>query len=198
DIDIQGWRRAQSPARDRVPIYAGAMQEGMCRMAGEVADGIMPHTICTPRWMKEVMEPNLAIGLKRAGRERREFDLTAAVSVAITGDRRQAIEDFRGSIAFQAVTRAYQRIFAWHGYEKEAAQIREVFIERGYTREVLDAVPDEMVEAFTIIGTADEVRARIGELEGLADSVFFGQTGYGLDYDRRQEYRKAIYETFAR
>ena len=34
DIDIKGWVRPHKPVRERVPIYAAAMQEGMCRMAG--------------------------------------------------------------------------------------------------------------------------------------------------------------------
>jgi len=65
DIHLQGWRRPQKQPRERVPIYVGAMREGMCRMAGDVADGLIPHHICTPRWMQEVMWPNVAAGLKR-------------------------------------------------------------------------------------------------------------------------------------
>lgn len=198
DIDIQGWHRAQKRVREQIPIYVGAMQQGMCRMAGDVADGLIPHTICTPRWMREVMVPNIAIGLKRSRRERKEFDLCAAVSVAISRDRKQALHDYRDTIAFSAVTKTYQPIFAWHGYEKEVARIRELFLQRGYGPEVIDSVTDEMVEAFTFIGTADEVRRRVEELDGLADSIFLAQTGYGLPKENRKVYRDAIYETFGR
>jgi alkanesulfonate monooxygenase SsuD/methylene tetrahydromethanopterin reductase-like flavin-dependent oxidoreductase (luciferase family) len=41
DIDIKGWIRPHKTVRDRVPIYTAAMREGMCRMAGDVADGLI-------------------------------------------------------------------------------------------------------------------------------------------------------------
>ena len=67
DIEIDGWHRAQPMPRPRVPIYVGAMQEGMCRMAGDVADGLIPHSICSASWIREVMLPNVIKGLKRSG-----------------------------------------------------------------------------------------------------------------------------------
>jgi alkanesulfonate monooxygenase SsuD/methylene tetrahydromethanopterin reductase-like flavin-dependent oxidoreductase (luciferase family) len=46
DIDIKGWVRPHPPARDTPPpIYAAAMQAGMSRMAGDVADGLIGHPI---------------------------------------------------------------------------------------------------------------------------------------------------------
>ena len=198
DIDIQGWHRPQKRVRERVPIYVGAMREGMCRMAGDVADGLIPHSICTPKWMKEVMWPNVVTGLKRSGRERKNFDFCACISVAITRDRKQAVHDYKDTIAFSAVTKPYQTLFAWHGFEKEAAHIREMFMQGGYGPEVIDAVPDEMVEAFTVIGTADQVREKIKELEGFADSVLLAQTSYGASSEIKAHYRDAMYQAFGR
>ena len=48
DIDIKGWIRPHKSVRERVPIYTAAMQEGMCRMAGDVADGLIGHPMCPP------------------------------------------------------------------------------------------------------------------------------------------------------
>ena len=75
DIDIEGWSRIQPKPRERIPIYVGAMREGMCRMAGDVADGLMPHSICSAQWIKEVMLPNVNIGLERSGRKEGRFRL---------------------------------------------------------------------------------------------------------------------------
>ena len=161
DIDIEGWSRIQPKPRERIPIYVGAMREGMCRMAGDVADGLMPHSICSAQWIKEVMLPNVNIGLERSGRKREDFDFAACLSVAITEDKEQALHDFKDTIAFSAVTRTYQTIFSWHGFGREAEAIRDMFLEKGYGPEVIETVPDEMVEAFTIIGSVDEVRRRV-------------------------------------
>lgn len=198
DIAIDGWHRPQPMPRPRVPIYVGAMQEGMCRMAGDVADGLIPHSICSARWIKEVMLPNLIKGLKRSGRNRREFDFCACLSVAITRDKKQACQDYKDTIAFAAVTRLYQRLFDWHGFGREAAAIRDTFLEKGYGPEVIDLVPDDMVDAFTIIGSTDEVRRRVHEFEEFADSVFFAQSSYGSGSGVKAGYLDAIYEVYGR
>jgi len=41
DIDIKGWIRPHPAARESVPIYTAGVQGGMCRMAGDVADGLI-------------------------------------------------------------------------------------------------------------------------------------------------------------
>src|SRR3954453_13964840 len=46
DIDIKGWVRPHPAAREAVPIYAAAVREGMARMAGDVADGLIGHPMC--------------------------------------------------------------------------------------------------------------------------------------------------------
>ena len=164
----QGFTRCRGNA---FPSSVGAMREGMCRMAGDVADGLMPHSICSAQWIKEVMLPNVNIGLERSGRKREDFDFAACLSVAITEDKKQALHDFKDTIAFSAVTKPYQTIFSWHGFGREAEAIRDMFLEKGYGPEVIEMVPDEMVEAFTIIGSVDEVRRRVGEFEEFVDSI---------------------------
>ena len=198
DVEIDGWHRVQPMPRKRIPIYVGAMQEGMCRMAGDVADGLIPHSICSAAWIKEVMLPNVNKGLERSGRLRQDFDFSACLSVAITGDRKQALRDFKDTIAFAAVTKPYQAIFAWHGFAREAAAIRDLFLKKGYCPEVIEAVPDEMVEAFSIIGSVDEVRRRVGEFESFVDSVLFAQNSYGSGPEGKAKYLDAVYDTFSR
>ena len=198
DIDIEGWSRIQPKPRERIPIYVGAMREGMCRMAGDVADGLMPHSICSAQWIKEVMLPNVNIGLERSGRKREDFDFSACLSVAITEDKKQALHDFKDTIAFSAVTRPDQTIFSWHGFGREAEAIRDMFLEKGYGPEVIETVPDEMVEAFTIIGSVDEVRRRVGEFEEFVDSILFAQNSYGSGPDGKVQYLDAVYELFSR
>lgn len=197
DINIDGWRRVQKMPRDRIPIYVGAMQEGMCRTAGDVADGLMPHSICSPAWIKEVMLPNVNKGLARSGRKREEFDFCACVSVAVTNDRKQGIQDYKDTIAFSAVTRLYQTIFDWHGFGREAAHIRGLFLKNGYSQEIIDAVPDEMVEAFAVVGSMDEVRRRVAEYGEFVDSIQFAQNSYGSAVSK-DKYLDAVFDAFSR
>ena len=39
----------------RIPIHVAAINEHICRLAGEVCDGIRPHPITTPKFIREVM-----------------------------------------------------------------------------------------------------------------------------------------------
>src|SRR5262245_33308835 len=62
DVDIKGWIRPHKAARERVPIYTAAMQEGMCRMAGDVADGLVGHPMWPVRWVGQVSAPDFEPG----------------------------------------------------------------------------------------------------------------------------------------
>ena len=96
------------------------------------------------------------------------------------------------------MTRPYQRLFDWHGFGREAAAIRDAFLRNGYGPDVIAQVPDEMVDAFTIVGTVDEVRRKVREFEEFVDSVFFAQSSYGSGPDVKAQYLDAIYEVYSR
>src|SRR3954468_7226193 len=74
DIDIKGWVRPHPAAREAVPIYTAAVQAGMSRMAGDVADGLVGHPIQSLRWIDEVVVDAFEEGLRRSGRDRKDFD----------------------------------------------------------------------------------------------------------------------------
>ena len=45
-----------------IPIHVAAVNSLMCRMAGEVAEGIRLHPVCTPSYIAEVMLPAVREG----------------------------------------------------------------------------------------------------------------------------------------
>ena len=59
DIDIKGWIRPHPKVRESIPIYTAAVQEGMARVAGDVADGMIGHPMCSMRWLDEVLVDQL-------------------------------------------------------------------------------------------------------------------------------------------
>ena len=63
----------------RPKIFLAVVGDAMARVAGEVADGILPHGgIMTDKYMREVMLPNIKIGLERSGRTWDDIDITAS------------------------------------------------------------------------------------------------------------------------
>src|SRR6188474_2193575 len=116
DIDIKGWIRPHPAARESVPIYTAGVQGGMCRMAGDVADGLIGHPIQSLRWIDEVVVSSFEEGLGRSGRDRKDFDYLPTVCCAIDEDEGRAIEMARRTIAFYATVKTYMPLWEMHGY----------------------------------------------------------------------------------
>jgi probable F420-dependent oxidoreductase len=121
DIDIKGWVRPHPVARDTPPpIYAAAMQAGMSRMAGDVADGLVGHPIQSLCWLDEVVIPGFEQGLRRSGRERADFDYLPTVCCAIDDDEERALDVARRTISFYATVKTYAPIWEMHGFLDQA------------------------------------------------------------------------------
>lgn len=196
DIDIRGWARPHAPAREAVPIYAAAVQEGMARMAGDVADGLIGHPMCSLRWLDEVLVANLEAGLGRSGRERSRFDFIPTVCCAISDDEAAAYDDARRTIAFYATVRTYAPLWEMHGYGDAAASAGEAF-RRGDLAAMAAAIPDAMVDAYCAAGPLDKVRERVASVAERGDGVFLSPPTYFIAPERIAAYQGAIVAGFA-
>lgn len=195
DIDIRGWARPGRPVRTRIPIHAAAVQEGMARMAGDVADGLLGHIICSTRWIDEVLVPSFELGLSRSGRSRSEFTFTPGVCVAIDDDERAAYDAARRTIAFYATVRTYAPLFELHGFGELAAAVGAAF-RAGDVDGVAASVTDEMVDVYCAVGPADRVRARVAEVAERADRIALTPPTYFLDAETIAEYQRRIVAEF--
>ena len=196
NLDISGYQPPRPPVNGVIPIYVAGVGPKMCRMAGRVADGLLGIRITSPHWLREVGIPNVEAGLRRAGRERRSFDLCGTLCAAVSTDRRAARRAAAAQVAFYATVRTYVPLFALHGFEAEAARVREAFLRRDIPA-MIDAVPDEMVDAFTVAGTADEVRRAFMERRELADSWRLTAPDSFIDRDEARALRDALLDLFA-
>jgi probable F420-dependent oxidoreductase len=195
DIDIRGWLRPHKPVRDRVPIYTAAMQEGMCRMAGDVANGLIGHPMCPPRWVDEVMLPNVETGLQRSGRQRSEIDFLPTVCCAIDDDESRALDAARRTVAFYATVRTYKPLWEMHGFADAAAAAGDAF-RKGDLAAVPEAIPDVMVDAYTAAGPIDKVRARVTEAAERGDGVWLTPPTYFIPPEQIGEYQTQLIEAF--
>jgi probable F420-dependent oxidoreductase len=197
DIDIKGWVRPHPPARaDSVPpIYTAAVQAGMARMAGDVADGLIGHPIQSLRWIDEVVVPGFEEGLRRSGRERSSFDYLPTVCCAIDDDEGRAIEMARRTISFYATVRTYMPLWELHGFGDNAAAAGDAF-RRGDLAGVPAAISDEMVEAYCAAGPLDKVRARVEETAERADGLFLTPPTYFISEAELAEFQNRIIDAF--
>ena len=195
-VDIKGWVRPHPPAREAVPIYTAAVREGMARMAGDVADGLIGHPMCSIRWLDEVLVANFELGLRRSGRERADFDFLPTVCCAIDDDEEAAYDAARRTIAFYATVRTYMPLWEMHGFADHAAAVGDAF-RSGDLAAMPGHVSDEMVDAYCAVGPLDRVRARVEQVAERADGVFLGPPTYFIPPEQLLEYQQRVVEAFA-
>ncbi len=196
DIDIKGWMRPHPPARESVPIYTAAVREGMARMAGDVADGLIGHPMCSLRWLEEVLIANFETGLRRSNRQRSDLDFIPTVCCAIDDDEQAAREAARRTICFYATVRTYMPLWELHGFGEAAAAVGESF-RAGDLAAMPGHIPDEMVDTYTAAGPLDKVRERVEAVAGRADGVFLTPPTYFLAPEELMGYQQRIIEAFA-
>ncbi len=160
----------------RIPIYVAGVNPLICKMAGELCDGLHAHPFNSPEYLRERVLPHVEAGLKKAGRKREDFSIVAGVFV-ITGASQKEIEQTRESvrqqIAFYASTRTYHTVLETHGWGEVSARLHEKAA-RGDWRAMSREITDEMLEAFAVSGELDEVSAKVKtRYAGVLDRVAF-------------------------
>jgi probable F420-dependent oxidoreductase len=144
----------------------------MCRIAGEVADGLHVHSFHSARYLRERVHPAVQEGLARAGRSRADFTFRASTMVVL-GDtdeeRRDQARAVKQQIAFYASTRTYQSVLATHGLEDLTPRLHARSL-AGDWDGMADLITDETLDLFAVSGRFEEIGAKIRErYRGLYD-----------------------------
>ncbi len=161
-----------------IPIYIAGVNRLMCRIAGEVCDGLHVHPFNSPKYLREYVQPAVNEGLQTARRERRDFTYVTS-TFTIVGDTEQeraaAREAVRQQIAFYASTRTYEPVLASHGWQDLAKSLHRKSVEGDWAG-MAKLVTDEMVDTYAVTGTWDTIGTKIRErYAGLLDRTSFYQ-----------------------
>ena len=172
-----------------------AVQSRMCELVGEIADAVLFNVLSTPRYVREYALPHIERGAARAGRPVTDVERLAAITAAVDPDEKLARRWARHHIAYYSVIPYFDVMFELHGFQREAAAIREA-AGRGDPAAMIAAVSEEMIDTFAIAGTPDRCRARLREWRDLDVAVLFPPT-FKLEPDEIVTNHKALIETFA-
>jgi probable F420-dependent oxidoreductase len=146
-----------------IPIHLAAVNPYMCRVAGEVAEGLRPHPVCSPRYIAEIMLPAARAGAKKAGRDTGHFAVAMKPLVATAPTRdllEQRIRDVRARVAFYASTPAYRPTFAFHGLGDLADEMSQLAKTQRW--EAMPArIDDGVLHTYATVGTYDEIADRL-------------------------------------
>lgn len=148
-----------------IPIHLAAIGPNMCAVAGEVADGVRLHPVCTPRFIDEEVLPNLARGAARTDRDVDDVEVCMKPLIGTAADEatlERVTETVRARVAFYLSTPSYRRTFELHGWLDIARQASVLSREQRW-----DALPslvsDEMLHTVATIGTHDEIADKLRE-----------------------------------
>ena len=154
---------------------------GMARVAGEVADVVMPHGgIMSDKYMREVLLPAIRSGLERSGRTWKDLEI-AESGYLILGETDSEIEQkalaMRRALSFYGSTRTYHKVLALHGLEELGMKLHALSLQ-GKWEEMRDTVTIDDILTLAQTTTYDGLPDFLAEHREYAT-----RTGLGLPRD---------------
>ncbi|MCB1740970.1 MAG: LLM class flavin-dependent oxidoreductase [Gammaproteobacteria bacterium] len=155
--DIDGFAM-EDPVTEPVPIYIAALREGMLRMAGAVADGVLMNWVTldyVPRAIELIHE-----GARAAGRDPSTIRVASYLRTCVCDDPERVERASRAQVARYGSMPYYRRYFQSIGFGDEAQAIEQAW-QRDDAQAAAAIVSTRMLRAITIYGSADECRLRL-------------------------------------
>jgi probable F420-dependent oxidoreductase len=170
----------QGPSEHGDPrIFLAAVGPAMTAVAGEVADGLIAHAFTTADYFRDVTLPNLERGLARAGRDRSAVEVAMPVFLVVGDDEATLAARARATkaqLAFYGSTPAYRPVLDHHGWGALGDELNRLS-KQGEWQAMGDAIDDDVLAAFAVVGPASDVAAELGRrYGGLLDRVQLGIT----------------------
>ena len=146
------------PLRADIPIYLAALGPKNVALAAEIADGWLPLFVDPERF-------DDAFGESLAG-AKPGFEIAATVSCFV-GDDVEALRDalkpylalYVGGMGAKGKN-FYNALVQRYGWKEAAEEIQELYL-AGKQREAIAAVPDELVDAVTLVGPKERIAERL-------------------------------------
>ena len=159
-----------------IPVHIAAIGPNMCAVAGEVADGVRLHPVCTPRFIDEEVLPNVSRGAARAGRDVDNVEVCMKPLIGTAPNQaalERVITTVRARVAFYLSTPSYRRTFELHGWGDIARQASDLSRSNRW-EELPDLVDEEMLHTVATVGTYDEIATKLRDRYlGRVDRIEF-------------------------
>jgi hypothetical protein len=122
----------------------------MCRVAGEVADGVRPHPICSAEYIANVTIPEVRKGAAKASRSLAHFKICHKPLVATadtTAELALRVKDVRARLAFYVSIPSYRPAVEYHGLGELARKL-SMFARAQDWERMPDHIGDDVLETF--------------------------------------------------
>lgn len=157
----------------RPKVFLACVGDAMARVAGDVADGVLPHGFMTDKYMRDVLLPNVAAGLKRSGRTWKDIEISGGgftVFGETESEIEQGLERLRQPISFYGSTRSYHEVFAVHGWEDLGMQLHSLSLQ-GKWDEMQRIIPEDVLRGFAQTSTYDKLPEFVREHREYASRI---------------------------
>jgi len=158
----------------RIPVYIAGVNEGLCRLAGELCEGFHVHPFHTMKYLNELIIPSISDGAAKANRQRSDVALSCAIFV-VTGRTAEEIKNnavyVRSQIAFYASTPSYSTVMEMHGWMDLHERLNALSRE-GKWFEMGELISDDLPHEFAVVAPVDELAQAVkARYAGLLDRV---------------------------
>ena len=174
------------PARRRRRSSSPSVGQQMTEVAGEVADGMLVHAFTTERYLREVTMPALRA---RPGPGRQDPSGRRALLPRLRrhgrhrGRARAAAAVVRQQIAFYGSTPAYRGVLELHGWGELQPELNRMS-KRGQWTEMAGLIDDEMLDAFAVVASPEELGPKVVARFGTVVDRFSFYARFGLAEER--------------
>src|SRR4051794_21276046 len=158
------------PERNEIPVFVGAIGRKSVEMAAEICDGWIPIFFSVDAF-EATWGEHLEAGLAKGGRQRSDLEVSPSLSVAIDGDLEAAKSVVKAGLVLyfggmgSRKTNFYVDLAHRFGFGEVADEVQSRF-QDGDRAGAFEAVPDEFVEATSLVGTEAEVAERVERFRG--------------------------------
>lgn len=151
-----------------IPIWLGTGMESTVKLTAEIADGWIPLGLVPET--AEKYEPWVEAGLKKAGKDRQDFENFAGTQVVVTDHVQSALDQLKPGVALYVGGMGHKdknfhkEMMIRRGFGEAADRIQELFLSNR-KEEAVAAVPDEFVDQGALIGDKQRIRKRFRDWE---------------------------------
>jgi probable F420-dependent oxidoreductase len=162
------------PTPHPLQIHLAAINRFNLETTATVSNGLRVHGFNTAEYLRDIVWPTVLDAAERAGRSLDDFEMIGGGFVASGPDEEAVMaarEQMRRRVAFYGSTRAYEPIFAHHGWPELAPALRRLIAQSRWN-DLHTLISDEVLDRFCIAGTYDTIAEQVRErLGGLTDRV---------------------------
>ncbi len=156
------------PLRNEIPVFVGAIGRKSVELAAEICDGWIPIFFSADAF-EETWGEHLEAGFAKGGRSRADLEISPSLQVAIDGDLDAARAVVKAGLLLylggmgSRETNFYVDLTHRFGFGEVADEVQALFLD-GKREQAYNAIPDELVDATSLVGSEDEVSGRVERL----------------------------------